>query len=282
MADETNDTQNRPESQEVNREQAGAPAPESPSADEPSSAQAQSAAEAGSPPDTGRIQEEGQIQEAAETQAAEAPAVETPAVEAPAAETPAVETRVAVTRPAARKAHKPRSSGRASRAVASESPAAAPEGGEIEESVVKIYRCAAVVKGGRRFSFAALVVAGDRNGRVGLGYGKANEVPNAVEKANKAARRNMRRIRLEGTTIPHQVRGHFGASKVEMIPAVEGTGVIAGASVRAVLELAGVKDARTKCHGSTSPKNLVKAAFDGLTRLRSKEDIEKLREVSLA
>lgn len=247
MADETNETQNSPESQEVTQETASAPEPEAPAAGEGSAAAqaptSESSAESGA--------EQAQDQPTGEKRGGA-------------------------------KAYKPRSTARAARPSASEAPAAAAEGGEVEEAVVKIYRCAAVVKGGRRFSFAALVVAGDRNGRVGLGYGKANEVPNAVEKATKSARRNMRRIRLEGTTIPHQIRGRFGASKVELIPAVEGTGVIAGASVRAVLELAGVKDVLTKCHGSTSPKNLVKAAFEGLTRLRSKEDIEKLREVSLA
>jgi small subunit ribosomal protein S5 len=155
------------------------------------------------------------------------------------------------------------------------------EGGESEENVVKVYRCATVVKGGRRFSFAALVVVGDRRGRVGIGYGKANEVPSAVEKATKVARRNMYKINLNGTTIPHQVHAKYGASKVTMVPAGEGTGVIAGASVRAVMELAGVKDVLTKCYGSTSPKNLVRAAFIGLRTLRSKDDVAKLREVQL-
>jgi small subunit ribosomal protein S5 len=157
-----------------------------------------------------------------------------------------------------------------------------PEVGELDENVVKVYRCATVVKGGRRFSFAALVVVGDRNGRVGIGYGKANEVPSAVEKAGKAARRNMVKINLAGTTLPHQVAARYGASKVTMIPAGPGTGVIAGASVRSVMELAGVKDVLTKCYGSTSPKNLVRAAFDGLKELRSKDDVAKLREVALA
>jgi small subunit ribosomal protein S5 len=151
-----------------------------------------------------------------------------------------------------------------------------------DENVVRVYRCATVVKGGRRFSFGALVVVGDRRGKVGIGYGKANEVPNAVEKATKAARRAMVAVKLTGTTIPHQVVGRFGASKVTLIPAGEGTGVIAGSSVRAVMELAGVKDVLTKCYGSTSPKNLVKAAFGALTSLRSKEDVSRLREVTIA
>jgi small subunit ribosomal protein S5 len=153
--------------------------------------------------------------------------------------------------------------------------------GEFEENVVKVYRCATVVKGGRRFSFAALVVVGDKKGRVGIGYGKANEVPSAVEKANKAARRNLMRIQLVGTTIPHAITAKYGASKVRIIPAGEGTGVIAGASVRAVLELAGVKDVLTKCYGSTSPKNLVRAAFSALEQLRSRDDVARLRAVEL-
>ncbi len=157
-----------------------------------------------------------------------------------------------------------------------------PEPGEVEDVVVRIYRCATVVRGGRRFSFAALVVAGDRLGKVGVGYGKANEVPTAVEKATKAARRNMVQIRMNGTTIPHQVSAKYRASRVVLVPAGEGTGVIAGASVRAVMELAGVKDVLTKAYGSTSPKNLVKAAFEGLRQLRTKEEVEKLRGVTIA
>jgi small subunit ribosomal protein S5 len=153
--------------------------------------------------------------------------------------------------------------------------------GEFDENVVKVYRCATVVKGGRRFSFAALVVVGDRKGRVGIGYGKANEVPSAVEKGGKAARRNLIRIQLAGTTLPHAVSAKFGASKVRLIPAGEGTGVIAGASVRSVLELAGVKDVLTKCYGSTSPKNLVRAVFAGLQELRTRDDVAKLRAVEL-
>lgn len=154
-------------------------------------------------------------------------------------------------------------------------------GDGLDEQVVKIYRCATVVRGGRRFSFAALVVVGDRNGRVGVGYGKANEVPSAVEKGAKIARSNMVRIKLEGRTLPHQVTTKYGASKVVMVPASEGTGVIAGAGVRAVLELAGVKDVLTKSFGSNGPKNLVKATWLGLCRMRNKEEMEKLREVSL-
>lgn len=151
----------------------------------------------------------------------------------------------------------------------------------LDDVLVKLYRCATVVKGGRRFSFGALVVVGDRNGRVGYGYGKANEVPQAVEKGVKQARRRLIAVPLRGTTIPHRVIGHYGASRIIMIPAAPGTGVIAGAAPRAVLELAGVKDVLTKAFGSTSPKNLVKATLDGLMRLRSLETVEALRGVRI-
>jgi len=154
--------------------------------------------------------------------------------------------------------------------------------GELIEKVVKIKRCAAVVKGGRRFSFAALVVVGDGHGRVGWGYGKANEVPPSVEKAVKAASRNMIDVSMDETTIPHLVNGRFGAAKVVLVPAGPGTGVIAGASVRAVLECAGIHDILTKSFGSNNPVTLVKATIAGLERLRSKHDIERLRGVTLA
>jgi len=153
--------------------------------------------------------------------------------------------------------------------------------GDIDDVLVKLYRCATVVKGGRRFSFGALVVVGDRNGNVGYGYGKANEVPPAVEKGIKQARRAMFEVPRRRTTIPHRVMGRFGASKIVLIPASEGTGVIAGSAARAVLELAGVKDVLTKSYGSTSPKNLVKATIDGLRRLRSRATVERLRGVKL-
>lgn len=158
----------------------------------------------------------------------------------------------------------------------------ADEGPGYDDNVVKVYRCSKVVKGGRRFSFAALVVVGDRNGNVGVGYGKANEVPNAVEKGRKQATRAMNPVRLSGTTIPHRVMGQYGASKVLLIPAPTGTGVIAGLSVRAVLELAGIGDCLTKVYGSTSPKNLVKATMNALESLRDRQTIEKLRGVSIA
>ena len=151
----------------------------------------------------------------------------------------------------------------------------------IDEVVVKIYRCATVVKGGRRFSFGSLVVAGDRNGHVGVGYGKSKEVPSSVEKGKKIATQNMVEIKLAGGTLPHRIIGRSGASKVVMIPASPGTGVIAGSSVRAVLELAGVHDVLTKSYGSNSPKNPVQAAFSGLRQLVSREEIERLRGVKL-
>lgn len=153
----------------------------------------------------------------------------------------------------------------------------------LEEVVVPggINRCATVVKGGRRFSFSAIVVVGDRNGRVGCGHGKAREVPVSVEKGGKDARRNLKSVTLDGTTIPHEIIGRCGASRVFMKPARPGTGIIAGATVRTVLELAGVKDVLTKAYGSTNPVNLVKAAMDGLCRLRSKKQVAELRGVEI-
>jgi small subunit ribosomal protein S5 len=151
----------------------------------------------------------------------------------------------------------------------------------LEETVVKVFRCAKVVKGGRRFSFGALVVVGDRAGTVGIGYGKANEVPLAVEKAVKDAKKNLRSIPLLGRTIPHQIRGKYRATRITLAPASPGTGVIAGSSARAVLEFAGVQDVLTKVYGSTSTKNVVKATLDGLMKLRSKQVAQSLRGVEI-
>ena len=153
----------------------------------------------------------------------------------------------------------------------------------LEETVVPgtINRCATVVKCGRRFSFSALVVVGDRTGIVGIGYGKAREVPMAVEKASKEARRNVVAVKLVGTTIAHETVGRQGASRIFMKPAMPGTGIIAGSSARAVLELAGVRDVLTKAYGSTNPMNLVKATFNALKSLRSKSQVAALRGVEI-
>jgi len=155
------------------------------------------------------------------------------------------------------------------------------EEGGVESSVVRIYRCAKVVKGGRTFSFGALVVAGDRHGNVGIGYGKANEVPPSVEKATKDARKAMFRVTLKGGTIPHMVKGTSGASTIVLVPARPGTGVTAGKSVRPVLELAGITDVLSKAYGSTSAKNLVKATVAALKQLQNREMVEKTRGVAL-
>jgi small subunit ribosomal protein S5 len=155
------------------------------------------------------------------------------------------------------------------------------EEGGIESSVVRIYRCSKVVKGGRTFSFGALVVAGDRKGSIGIGYGKANEVPGAVEKATKDARKSMVKVHMRGGTIPHITTGRWGSSSVTLVPARPGTGVIAGKSVRPVLELVGISDILTKVHGSTAPKNLVKAAIAALAQLQNREDVERLRNLEL-
>lgn len=149
------------------------------------------------------------------------------------------------------------------------------------EKVVKIRRCAAVVKGGRRFSFAALVVVGDGKGKVGIGYGKANEVPNAVEKAFKQGARTLKEIPLAGGTIPHALKGTYGAAEVVLIPATPGSGVIAGSAVRAVCEAAGIHDILTKSFGTSNPITLTKAALSALLEMRTRQDVERLRGVSL-
>ena len=152
---------------------------------------------------------------------------------------------------------------------------------EFEEYVVKINRTAKVVKGGRRFSFNALVVAGNKSGSVGFGFGKANEVPSAVDKAYKKAVKAMVRIPIKGTSIPHKIVGKSGASRVLLMPASPGTGIIACAAVRAVIEALGISDILTKSFGSNNPINIVRAVVEGLKQLRSRADIESLRGVNL-
>lgn len=154
--------------------------------------------------------------------------------------------------------------------------------GELSESVVKIKRCATVVKGGRRFSFAAMVVVGDNQGKVGWGYGKANEVPPCVEKARKEGMRSMLTVPIENGTIPHQVIGEFGAARVVLVPASPGTGVIAGTAVRAVCESAGIHNILTKSFGSNNSVALVKATIEALKQLRPKAEVERLRGVTLS
>ena len=151
----------------------------------------------------------------------------------------------------------------------------------LESTTVAINRTATTVKGGRRMSFSALVVVGDRNGKVGVGYGKGRGVPAAIEKAQKAAKRNLFSVGARADTLPHAVLGRFGASSVKLIPAAPGTGVIAGGTARAVLEMAGIKDVLTKAYGSTNAINLTKAVVNGLQQLRSREDIAALRGVEI-
>lgn len=154
--------------------------------------------------------------------------------------------------------------------------------GELIDKVVKIRRCAAVVKGGRRFSFAAMVVVGDTKGHVGWGYGKANEVPPSVEKAVKQASRSLIQIPIMDGSIPHVIKGRSGAGRVILLPAGPGTGIIAGAAVRAVCEAAGIHDILTKSYGTNNPISIVKATFDALQELRTRQEVELLRGVVLS
>ena len=148
---------------------------------------------------------------------------------------------------------------------------------DLQERVVEVRRVTKVVKGGRNFRFAALVVVGDENGHVGIGSGKAMEVPDAIRKAVEDAKKNLIKVPMVGTTIPHEVIGHFGAGKIIIMPAQEGTGIIAGGAARTVLELSGLKDVRAKSLGSNNPRNMVNATIEGLNSLKTVEEIAKLR-----
>lgn len=152
---------------------------------------------------------------------------------------------------------------------------------DIQEEVVDIRRVTKVVKGGRNFRFATLVVVGDKNGHVGVGTGKAMEIPDAIRKGIEDAKKNLIKVPMVGTTVPHQVNGRYGAGNVLIMPAVEGTGIIAGGPVRAILELAGLHDVRAKSLGTNNSRNMVNATIDGLKQMKQAEEVAKLRGKSV-
>ncbi len=156
------------------------------------------------------------------------------------------------------------------------------EESEFEDRVIHINRCAKVVKGGRRFSFAAIVVVGDKKGQVGMGLGKASEVPEAIKKAGKQAKKSLMKVSMDGSSIPHEVLGRFGASRVLIKPAPEGTGIIASSSVRAILEVCGIKNILTKSIRRDNPHNVVRATFEALSQLRPMAEIAKARGKTIA
>ncbi|MGA3051410.1 MAG: 30S ribosomal protein S5 [Chitinispirillaceae bacterium] len=155
------------------------------------------------------------------------------------------------------------------------------EGPQLVDRLVAVNRVAKVVKGGRRFGFNALVAVGDSNAHVGIGMGKANDVSEAIRKAVENAKKNIVTVSIVNNTIPHEIIGHFGAARIILKPATPGTGVIAGGAARAVLELAGIRNVLTKCLKTTNPHNVVKATLDGLVRLKTREQIRKLRQIAL-
>ena len=254
------------------------PAAEEPAAEEPAAEEVAAEEPAAEEP---AAEEPAAEEPAAEEPAAEEPAAEEPAAEEPAAEEPAVEASGDATAEDNGKFDKLK---KAEEILRSSSPAPA-RGEELDdafEKVVHINRCAKVVKGGRRFSFSALVVSGNREGQVGFGFGKAQEVSECIKKASEASKRQMVKVNITENTIPHTVVGEHGGGRVLLRPASPGTGLIAGGGVRAVVEAAGVKDVLAKSLGSNNHANVVKATLNALEQLRTKEEIYSGRGKRLA